>query len=406
MKRKKLNILFAPLSIFISHVTRCLCVAEALKKRGHHITFMSGEKYKKLIEDAGFDVCIVSEIKYEKGLVFGASGEFKRRFNNSDLSKEFGFKKMMTEDAAILKKIKPDLIVYDGRVTQLLPAYEFGIPCFEIRNHIGILSQEEMNFLNNNAPFSQTEVSNDEKDYGLEYAKAMHGFPLKRPLNENLFNLAPVIIPGIPEFEISNTNCFQLRKNVFVGPLFWNGWENKGAETLDNHDGKIVVLVATGSTFPFRKAVNSICKALSDDKFHVIVNAGDNYSIFEEDNQWKNCEFHKYIPLQSYLKKTHLVIHHGGHGTTMHVLKAGLPSIVIPFNGDHTVIAHQLEKLKLGLVIRRYPEDISVNDISSAVDKIINTMIYKENAEHFRVLLGKASSAEEKAADFIEMSYS
>jgi len=406
VKKEKLRILFAPLSIFISHVTRCLCVAEVLHKRGHIIEFVSCQKYKMFIEDAGFNVHQVSEIEYEKGLVFGAPHEYKRRFNTDVFKMSFGFKKMIAEDTKIIENFKPDVIVYDGRITHLLSAYEKQIPCFEIRNHLGILSKEEMSFLKIEIPFNTEDINNDERDFALEFIKAAQSQFFNKKWDQNLFHLAPVIIPGIPEFEIQNENCFQLRKNIFVGPFFWKGWKKDGIGITDKIDGKIIVVVATGSTFPFKTAINSICNALSDDRFQVVINAGDNYNIFTEDIKRKNCHFYKYIPLGMYLEKADLVIHHGGHGTTMHVLKAGLPSIIIPFNGDHMVISHQIENLKLGLVLKKYPDDISAADVLVAVNEIMNNGKYKENAKYFQQLLENANCAEEKAADFIELSYS
>ena len=42
------------------------------------------------------------------------------------------------------------------------------------------------------------------------------------------------------------------------------------------------------------------------------------------------------------------VVHHGGAGTVAAGLRAGIPSIIVPFAGDQPVWAQQVEKLKVG----------------------------------------------------------
>ncbi|MFM0662278.1 glycosyltransferase [Paraburkholderia sediminicola] len=50
-------------------------------------------------------------------------------------------------------------------------------------------------------------------------------------------------------------------------------------------------------------------------------------------------------PHQWLFPRTSLVIHHGGSGTTHSACRAGVPSVVLPFAGDQSFWAHQLNRL-------------------------------------------------------------
>ncbi|NOU18138.1 MAG: hypothetical protein HOO91_11340 [Bacteroidales bacterium] len=398
----KLRILFAPLSIYFSHISRCLCIAEALRSK-HDVHFIACNRYLSIIQKEGYNVLPVISSDFDKQTIFGAPEDYQMKFNSHLSRVRYNFKEMIKDDFDAIKKIKPDIVVYDGRATTHLVAEYLKIPSIEIRNHMGIRTKNEIETLQNKG-----NIEVNIKDLEDSYKEIMSA--LKTLPNINLLNFlsnykfSPVIIPGIQEFELENsTNCFSDRLHSFVGPLIWNGWE-KWESVQHVQNGRKVVLVTLGSTFPFKHLIDVLLNVLNN-KLYYIFNIGDNFSLEINKEKYPNCEFHKYLNLEETLKYVDFVVHHGGHGTTMQVLKAGKPSVIIPFNGDHMEISSQIEKLKLGVRIKKYPDEITEFDIKKAFDEISKD-IYKFNVKKIADKIEMESNPATKAVEFIEQCYS
>ncbi len=66
----------------------------------------------------------------------------------------------------------------------------------------------------------------------------------------------------------------------------------------------------------------------------------------------------------SAIQQCDLVIYHGGFGTTMEVLKAGKPSIVIPSHSEQEGNGRRLEKLNVGRTLLVDNEELKTLDFS------------------------------------------
>nr|WLE93517.1 UDP-glucosyl transferase [Streptomyces sp.] len=66
----------------------------------------------------------------------------------------------------------------------------------------------------------------------------------------------------------------------------------------------------------------------------------------------KNIRLVKWVPLNALLATSDAVIHHGGAGTTLTVIDAGLPQIVLPQSDDQFLNAGAVNKRGLGTVVR------------------------------------------------------
>jgi UDP:flavonoid glycosyltransferase YjiC (YdhE family) len=78
-----------------------------------------------------------------------------------------------------------------------------------------------------------------------------------------------------------------------------------------------------------------------------------------------------YAPLDAVLPHAAAVVHHGGVGTCGESLRAGIPSLIIPFGYDQPDNAERLRKLGVARVIRRHK--VSEETLFHGLSKILDT---------------------------------
>ena len=163
-----------------------------------------------------------------------------------------------------------------------------------------------------------------------------------------------------------------------VGPWYEADNENLNQEIIDFVNRKPTVYAGFGSMKkgnPKKIAAEIIkgCKALN---MQVIISSGWGGLVvgseFENDPDVLNVKSVSHSKLFPLVK---VILHHGGIGTTHAALRAGTPSIIVPFIVDQPWWAHKLNKQNLG------PKSLPRRRIKSKVvaQRITEALRYKEN---------------------------
>jgi len=106
------------------------------------------------------------------------------------------------------------------------------------------------------------------------------------------------------------------------------------------------------------------------------------------------------IPHSWLLPRTSLAIHHGGIGTTGASLRAGCPSIVLPFYSDQTFWANRL--YEVGVSLPPFKRDrVSEHDIVQAIEKIYSESKFFSKAQQFSEAL-ETDNGVKRAASLID----
>jgi sterol 3beta-glucosyltransferase len=92
------------------------------------------------------------------------------------------------------------------------------------------------------------------------------------------------------------------------------------------------------------------------------------------------------------------VVHHGGAGTTAAALRAGVPSVAVPFHGDQPFWARLTEKLGVGTkpIPRR---KLTVPRLAAAIEEALTSESLRRNAAE----LGKRVQAEDGVAHAVQI---
>ncbi len=94
-----------------------------------------------------------------------------------------------------------------------------------------------------------------------------------------------------------------------------------------------------------------------------------------------------------------LVVGHGGHGTTMRAIRAGVPMVCIPAKGgDQAPIAALIEEWGVG---RALPGDASIAAIAAAADDVLGAASFRNSAEARSSVFAGRDGAD-PAADALE----
>jgi sterol 3beta-glucosyltransferase len=92
------------------------------------------------------------------------------------------------------------------------------------------------------------------------------------------------------------------------------------------------------------------------------------------------------------------VVHHGGAGTTAAGLRAGVPSIVVPFFGDQLFWGQRVEKLGVGTApIPR--KQLTVEKLAQAIDRAVTDRVMRQRAAN----LGAKIQAEDGIANAVRV---
>ncbi|MUG92223.1 glycosyltransferase [Scytonema sp. UIC 10036] len=142
--------------------------------------------------------------------------------------------------------------------------------------------------------------------------------------------------------------------------------------------------------------VETVRKVLSQTKQRAIVRTvrgGLRDAHFPEDEVFTI----KSVPHDWLFPQMAAVMHQGGHGTTLNGIRAGVPTVTIPYNGDQFLWARRVAQLGLGPspIVQEQP---SVEKMVAAIRTAINDTTMKERA----AAIGKRIQAEDGVAKAVE----
>ncbi len=118
----------------------------------------------------------------------------------------------------------------------------------------------------------------------------------------------------------------------------------------------------------------------------------------QESTRDENVFFARELPHEWLFPKTRAVIHHGGAGTTGAVLRAGVPSVIIPFGMDQPFWAKRIETLGLGVALQknRFGADV----LKRAIESVLTDITIAGNARDMGLYI-QAENGAMRAADEI-----
>jgi UDP:flavonoid glycosyltransferase YjiC (YdhE family) len=382
VKDFSMKALFVPFAPSLAHVTRCLSVAEAWRDAGHEAVFAVGSERTKFISENGYEVHEVPEIPKQVFLSDRGFRWLTKEYLSANIEKEL----------SIIRAVKPDAVVYDFRFSTGISSHMAGCLAVGIThgNAAMLADQPGKTAALMFGPAGGT------KRFDPRSAVLSRVFPLgfglimriaSRSLNGYLrrCGMKPVSVPfqvllgektlvaDIPEL-VSQP----MRDTAhIVGPLLWSGWSRPEPLLSELGDAPLIY-VTMGTTVEASAPIVRLVECLRGLPYNAIITTGG--AAIDVKSVPKNIRIVPYVSGQTVVEHSKLVIYHGGHGTLMQALAAGVPSLVIPFNPDQIILARRIADLKFGKSLRKpdaFPMDpdplgaYSKAEISALIDATI-----------------------------------
>lgn len=96
-----------------------------------------------------------------------------------------------------------------------------------------------------------------------------------------------------------------------------------------------------------------------------------------------------YLPLDIILPHAAAVVHQGGIGTCAESLKAGIPSVIVPFGFDQPDNAERLRKLGVAVVVPR--ARVSADSLALALERLLGAGAYAKRARELKQTMNPTS---------------
>jgi MGT family glycosyltransferase len=159
-----------------------------------------------------------------------------------------------------------------------------------------------------------------------------------------------------------------------------------------------LVLASLGSTYQRQEQpLRRVAQALGALPVRGLVTLGDVFSPSELAPA-ENVVAVRSAPHAAILPRASAVVAHGGHGTVMKALAAGLPVVCVPLGRDQKDVAARVVGIGAGLSVGR---DASVARLRRAIARVLDEPRFRENARRLADTLA-AERARDAAVEALE----
>lgn len=394
---KKPTILVIPYTPTLSHISRPLEIAKKMKELGFN-TLFAGFNTKKskipFIEAEGFKSLPLYEP--DPDILFNNIRKGELAFVTKST-----LMKMIKSDILLFKKVKPDLVLTDGRFSAMISTQLCNIPHAAIVNassteyrsvpYIPIFEESFLNKIKNDKFKSLCDRINLTFEMSV-FDSAMNVFtrlskefklPVKVTATNCLAGKDITFLADIPEyFPVKN----KPENYHYIGPITWRRDISPPLPSWwpladDNRPKVYITMGTTGEGNLFSKIYNQF----KGSDLISIVTTGSQTELFKTIPDKIYVE--DYMDGEMVIEHSNVVVCHGGNGTIYQALSLGKPVIGIPTIPDQDYNMRRVEALGVGV-------RISMRDALNTQGIVVKTAInVLENKDKFQKNLFKLKSS-------------
>lgn len=283
-------------------------------------------------------------------------------------------------EAKNIGKFNPDVVVSDTRLSSLVVAKALGLPCITILNQVKLLLSPRLR----------------EVGAARMFERALGEF-----LGGLWANSDSVLIPDLPPpYTLSEQNVWQIgsvsKKLQYIGfmapkPSINEEYVDKVAKLLGFDRSKPTAFAHISGPGATKIVVlNKVIEAMQNvDNIQFVISEGKPKGDTVP-RKIRNGWYFEWCPVKDEIfAMSNMLIMRGGHSTLGQAIQYGKPVVTIPIenHGEQLGNAKKAQKIGLGLMLGQ--KDLKPEDISDAVQQVLNDSSFESRAKMLMELANK-----------------
>lgn len=410
MNKINQKILVLPYTHTLSHISRPLLVSKELSNRGHDIVFAGESPKVKFIQQDGFRVIPLYEPDPE--MLYGNIRNGKLRFVT-----DTEIERMIEADLSLYKKVKPDIVLSDGRFTAPISTHIAGL------RHVAIVNVSSTEYRalpyipffdwipewlirRNNKIWKIL----DDINLSIEmivfdnvmsiFQKLSKKYDLKKTITATncLTGKDITLLADIPEYFPSRNLPEDYH---YIGPLTWKSNIPPSPWWPPKKNGKPLIYISMGST-GISGFFHKVYEFIKTSDLTAIITTGEQVSGLNTIDGKIYVEV--FADGDLIMKQCDLVVCHGGNGTIYQALQHGKPVIGIPTIPDQKFNMRRVEALGVGKTLLWKDFHDSPKTLIDLIKIVIKEKSFYQNASRLKDIL-KTYNSVKTSADIIEKEF-
>ena len=380
------------------HINPSLPLVGELTRRGHHVTYFASEGYRAQIKATGASFEPYAQVCDDYFDVQGLSGKVPQRVAHALMTT---MRDILPELLDAAREVQPDYVMFDG----MCPWGYF------VARILGLSAVTSLSLL----PPVSPPLSALAKPHMLrfvasallrDFGKGIAAIKISQALG-NQYGIAPLgpasLLNAIGDIAISYTSAY-FAPYAMTAPkaVRFVGWTPNDAGV--NHsfpfenDHRSLIYASLGTvnnddvTF-FRACIDTF----GGSEAALLISTGGKVDPNSFGALPPNVSIQSWVPQVAVLKQAALFITHGGMNSVRDGLYFGVPLLLVPQQGEQTVVAMRVAELGAGLVLDM--SHVNVETIRANAARLLAEPGFKVEArrigESFRAAGGAARAADE-----------
>lgn len=364
-----MKVLFASLGNY-GHVFPLVPLAQAAQAAGHEVWFATHEQFHPIVEKAGLRP-VTSGLTVPEAFIEAAGGQAFLEANGGDVQasdvppevlaalavKAFGSvlpRSVFADLTPALDSVRPDLVVYES----LNPGAAFaaaaaGVPA--VSQSIGRVSSD---------PLIPQELFATASDLGV--ADKIGQDPT---LGNPYIDICPPVVQN-QEFLASGVQVIPQRPASFSEP-------GELPASVTQGEGPLVYLTF-GTVVGSAERLRTVIDGLLPLDVRVLVATSALVDPTELGDLPDHVVALPWVPQAEALRHATAIVHHGGHGTTLASLAAGLPQLILPAESDGFGNAPAVSATGAGRLL--LGEDVTAEAVETEMRTLLTDGAHQEAA--------------------------
>ncbi|MGY0019283.1 glycosyltransferase [Streptomyces sp. cg35] len=364
-----MKVLFASLGNY-GHVFPLVPLAQAAHEAGHEVWFATNEQFHPIVEKAGLRP-VTSGLTVPEAFIEAAGGQAFLEANGGDVQasdvppevlaalavKAFGSvlpRSVFADLTPVIDSFRPDLVVYES----LNPGAAFaaaaaGVPA--VSQSIGRVSSD---------PLIPQELFATASDLGVA-DKIGQDATLGNPY----IDICPPVVQN-QEFLASGVQVIPQRPLSYSEP-------GELPASVTQGEGPLVYL-SFGTVVGSAELLRTVIDGLLPLDVRVLVATSALVDPAELGELPDRVVALPWVPQAEALRYATAIVHHGGHGTTLASLAAGLPQLILPRESDGLGNAPAVQATGAGRLL--LGEDVTAEAVEAEVRSLLTDGAHQEAA--------------------------